>query len=471
MHNSSNAFKNVIGIVAMLWAAAAVAQTNTQPSDKPAVIVADTTVHTPQPPAAPEIPGEVENQIQAIEEKIRKAQEDLQRAEEQRERALELQEEALRRGEKISESHGDIIRIGSGADVAADEIIYGNIFSMGGEVHIVGQVEGDVVVIGGPANIEGKVLGSVVSVGGSINLGPDAVVEKDIVTVGGLLDRAEGAKVGGQSVTVSTGDFVQKIFEDGGLNLNVHDGEGIQIFDNGWGSSFGSRFVDFLQNVLATLLILAFVVLVVVFAPQRVENSATLMRDHLGRSFLFGIFTWIAFPFVFILMTLTCVGVIFIPFLAIFLSLFAYATAALMVGNVVNNRFSFGVNNVTRQTMLGVLVLELLSLAGYFISLPGGFAKAIGILMIIFGACLKLVLVTAGLGSILLSKFGKDTEPGKVKVIVKVFKNDTPGYSSQPETVYDTETASADKASGSETSATQTPNDKETPPASTGPQA
>jgi hypothetical protein len=61
---------------------------------------------------------------------------------------------------------------------------------------------GDVVAVFGSARIEGQVDGSVIAVFGSVQLGPNAVVGHDAVSVGGGLDRADGARVSGDTVQV-----------------------------------------------------------------------------------------------------------------------------------------------------------------------------------------------------------------------------------------------------------------------------
>jgi hypothetical protein len=85
---------------------------------------------------------------------------------------------------------GDRIRFGGNVRVDDDEI-----------------VTGDVVAIGGSARIDGEVRGEVVVVGGSVELGPRALVTRDLAVVGGTLQRAEGARVLGQLHEVSIGEI------------------------------------------------------------------------------------------------------------------------------------------------------------------------------------------------------------------------------------------------------------------------
>ena len=66
-------------------------------------------------------------------------------------------------------------------DETADEAV-----AVGGSVEVEGEVSDGVTAIGGPARIEGRVGGDVVSVGGSVYLGPRAVVNGDVTSVGGI---------------------------------------------------------------------------------------------------------------------------------------------------------------------------------------------------------------------------------------------------------------------------------------------
>ena len=50
----------------------------------------------------------------------------------------------------------------------------------------------DAVAVGGSVTVNGTVRDSAVAVGGSVILGPDAVVGKDVVSVGGAVKQAPG---------------------------------------------------------------------------------------------------------------------------------------------------------------------------------------------------------------------------------------------------------------------------------------
>ena len=75
---------------------------------------------------------------------------------------------------------------------------------IGGDVVVEkGMTVKDAVAVGGNVTVNGVVKKSVVAVGGSVFLGPEAVVHKDVVCVGGIIDRQEGARIGGDIVEMS----------------------------------------------------------------------------------------------------------------------------------------------------------------------------------------------------------------------------------------------------------------------------
>jgi hypothetical protein len=66
-----------------------------------------------------------------------------------------------------------------------------------------GMTVKDAVAVGGNVTVNGIVNKSAVAVGGSVFLGPDAVVRKDVVCIGGVIETQEGARIGGDIVEMS----------------------------------------------------------------------------------------------------------------------------------------------------------------------------------------------------------------------------------------------------------------------------
>jgi cytoskeletal protein CcmA (bactofilin family) len=92
--------------------------------------------------------------------------------------------------------------IGQSFTLKSGETLDGDLVVIGGGVSIDSgaSVKGDVVVIGGSLKLEGEVSGSAVVIGGAASIGEGASLAGDIVTLGGSLQRAEGARIGGDII-------------------------------------------------------------------------------------------------------------------------------------------------------------------------------------------------------------------------------------------------------------------------------
>ncbi len=75
-----------------------------------------------------------------------------------------------------------------GVTVAEGEVVYGNAVAVGGHLLVLGEVQGDAV-----------------SIGGGVELGPHAIVGRNVVTIGGSLQRDPGAQIGGEVQDVGWG--------------------------------------------------------------------------------------------------------------------------------------------------------------------------------------------------------------------------------------------------------------------------
>ncbi len=78
---------------------------------------------------------------------------------------------------------GDVMRVASDIHVGPDEVIEGDLLSVAGDVTVEGRIEGDLVAMGG-----------------DIYLRSSAQVDGDVVAMGGELHEDDGANVGGQRV-------------------------------------------------------------------------------------------------------------------------------------------------------------------------------------------------------------------------------------------------------------------------------
>ncbi|MBX3733178.1 MAG: RDD family protein [Verrucomicrobiae bacterium] len=107
----------------------------------------------------------------------------------------------VEKGFKPGGSRSEIVRIGEPVVVAAGESVR-SVVVLQNSATIEGRVENDLVLIGGSAVINGSVGGDVVAVGGRIDLGPESRVSGDATGIGGGVRMGTNAFVGGDVVGI-----------------------------------------------------------------------------------------------------------------------------------------------------------------------------------------------------------------------------------------------------------------------------
>ncbi len=304
---------------------------------------------------------------------------------------------------------GSTVRVGRG------EVI-NDIVSIGGDVKVDGEVRGDAVSIGGAAKINGRVTGEVVSFGGDIELGPEAEVFGDIVTVGGQLVREEGSSVLGEVSEIDCCEF------DWNLSADWLDG-----WDGAWFPRVGDRppffrlgkVFDFVQSIIFTFLLIALSGLVLLVAPKGVGRTKSAAASNLWIMLAVGIGVEILFlPVLVIVSLLLAVTFIGIPFAillwpAAFLGLaaafvFGYAGSAAAAGDWCRHRFQ-GAGRMAAGSFgalaLGVLAIQALALVADllgFLGLPWFFR----VMFRLPGVLICYLAWTIGLGAVFMTRFG-----------------------------------------------------------------
>ena len=94
----------------------------------------------------------------------------------------------------------DAVSIGGNTFVGPGAIVGSDAVAVFGRVTVQGRVKGEVVSVLGGAKVNGRVGRNVVAVLGNLDLGPDAVIEGDIVIIGGRLTKDPKAEVHGDEV-------------------------------------------------------------------------------------------------------------------------------------------------------------------------------------------------------------------------------------------------------------------------------
>ena len=164
--------------------------------------------------------------------------------------------ESQPRDRRVRRSGSDRVRIFGDVTVREDEAI-----------------SGQVVAVIGSVKIDGEVGDQVVAVLGSVDLGPKAIVNGDVVSVGGHVRRAAGSQVRGGVTEVSLADA------DARLHLGPWVGRigRSSLFDD-----FGAL-PRLVASTFRLAMLLLFTSLALVAVPGMVEASAHRLADESGQ--------------------------------------------------------------------------------------------------------------------------------------------------------------------------------------------
>jgi hypothetical protein len=294
-------------------------------------------------------------------------------------------------------SSGSRVRFGGPVTVGKDEVAE-EVVTIGGGVHIDGEVNRDVSAVGGSVRVNGRVGGSVTAVGGSVHLGPHSEVMGDVRAVGGTVVRAPGAVIHGSLSDV--GKLRPDIdVDDGQLLLAPLVGRSLHMF---WS--------------LATLLLLLLAVtLVVLLAPNALEQVRARVAGEpwttLGAGLLGQVLVGPALGALVIVLIISIIGCLLlalVPFLIIGLliaTLVGFAGVAYQVGRVLEGRFAWHFGGPYIATIVGVLAIESFSLVGHLLSIGGGFLHFLAVIFLFFGLVVRYLAWTMGFGAAILTAF------------------------------------------------------------------
>jgi len=234
---------------------------------------------------------------------------------------------------------------------------------MGG-VHVEGSVGREVVAVLGDVYINGPVGNEVVAVMGDVTLGADAVIGRDLVVVGGRLTRDPAAVVNGNVKVVTlpiigSGFAPVKTWIERCLLL----GRPLAFGENlGWAW-------------MIAIGVFAFYVLLALLFPRAFEKCAETLEQRPGHSLLAVLLTVLILPVLIVLLAITGVGVLLIPFIAaglFFAGIFGKAVMHAWLGRRLTRYFGPGpASHVAVATLIGgalVLLLYTIPFFGFFLA-------------------------------------------------------------------------------------------------------
>ena len=297
---------------------------------------------------------------------------------------------ALERPARTQRTSGERVRVFGDVTVGADE-----------------SLSGQVVAVLGSVRIEGEVEDQVVAVMGSVYLGPRAVVNGDVVSVGGRVRRAEGARVRGNITEVSLAD-ANVAFGSwdgprwGGVPPLVGDFSG---FPQLVGTSF--RFL--------LLVLLASIALLV--ARRTVESSAQRVSDAPVQTAIVGVVAQLllvpALVLTIIVLAISIVGIpllLLMPFailLLVLMALAGFSGTVFAVGQGVRRRLGMTASPAFVDIFIGVLVVLLPLLLGRLLALGGWPGAPLAFVLLACGFAVEYLAWSSGFGAVLTNGYAR----------------------------------------------------------------
>lgn len=281
---------------------------------------------------------------------------------------------------------GDILIDGHASDqsvcILGDTTINGSVGDQAvtvlGGMTVNGSVGDQAVVVGGDAVINGRVGGQLVVVGGGAKLGPAAVVNGEIVVVGGTLQRSPGAVVRGDVQQVSLPPVSGLL---GWVRSALFKGRLLSFAGNAvwaWGVALG--------------FLLLYVFLALVFR-RGVEKCAETLEQKPGYTILAALLTMLALPLLFLLLAITGLGVVVVPFLAVGLfvcRLFGRAAMLAWFGRRITGRAGGAFAHPAMAVLVGGVLVALLYLIPVVALIVHVVIGVLGLGMVIYALILSM---------------------------------------------------------------------------------
>ena len=287
-------------------------------------------------------------------------------------------------------SRDDVLRIGSSVTIDNDE-----------------RVRGDVAVIGGSLRVDGEVTGNIVVIGGAARFGPQAEVRGEVTIVGGSLNRAQTAELRGGVTHVGVGPFTRAVGVGDWFSNPWPFGRRVGLLSGGWDLA-GTAMRLFFLALLASL---AFFL-----AREPVERVARRARAEPVKAGLVGFLAQFLFvPLMVVTVVLLAISIVGIPLLLLLpfvvvailvLLVFGFSGVALGLGDLIRSRMGSTGTATYASIWAGIALLLVPTLAGEAMEIFGGVFAALAILLALTGLFVEYAAWTAGLGALLLNRFG-----------------------------------------------------------------
>ena len=290
-----------------------------------------------------------------------------------------------------AESQQGQVVMGGKYTLESGEVLHGDLVIFGGAVVLEegSLVQGDVLLFGGNAEIAGEIEGDMAVLGGNVDLASTAVIGHDLVTLGGNVDRAPGASVGGEFVSANGFHLP--------LEFDLPDISGVTRIRPLVRSNFGPVFspvTGLLWFGFRSLVVAALAILVVLIWPNPPERAGRAAVSQPIVAGGLGCLTFLALPFIFLLLVITIIGIPLVMLGSILLVIaivFGWIAIGVEIGRRMKEAFEWELHPAAAAG-IGTLAVSLV---------VGG----IGLIPCV-GWLAPLLVGAAGVGAVILTRFG-----------------------------------------------------------------
>lgn len=291
---------------------------------------------------------------------------------------------------------GDRIVLGENYALHSGEVLDGNLAVLGGTAVIEADatVHGDVTVAGGVLTVDGRVTGNVSLMGGSVHLSDTAVVEGDLASFAGSIDRALGAEVHGD---VFSGLRTPSRMEPAPV---IPELPGSETTPRNW----LSRFIAWQLGTIGSILLMGLLgVVLVLVAPRAVGRVASATAIQPALTFVVGLLTLVVGVLAGGILLIAC-GLGLLVWLALIAAgILGWIGVALWLGQRILGSLRLHTASAMGEVLAGVAAITLLA------RLPW-----------CFGWLAWLIFVSWGLGAVVVTRFGTQEAQGPSSTIARL---------------------------------------------------
>jgi uncharacterized RDD family membrane protein YckC len=214
---------------------------------------------------------------------------------------------------KHGSSDEDQVVVGQFYKLGRTDVAQGDVVLIGGTGDIDGTIEGDLVLIGSTVTFGGTVKGDLVANGSSLTINPGATADGDYVSIASTIRGDENLTANGQRVLLNGFPAVAPALKELlGNFLLLRTMSPTSIIS--W---------------ILALTVLAIRLALGLSFPKVFDGTDTIIRERTGPSFLIGLAMILGFPVLSVLLIITILGILALPFLAIaFIILATFGTTA-----------------------------------------------------------------------------------------------------------------------------------------------